>query len=87
MSLNIKFSDYSIDHIKDYVDNKLFLKLKRLDVDTIKDLLELDVDFFKNQRGVGENAVNLLIQLKEYIVKNEDRVLKYVQDKTKIIYD
>ena len=85
MSLNIKFSDYSIDHIKDYVDNKLFLKLKRLDVDTIKDLLELDVDFFKNQRGVGENAVNLLIQLKEYIVKNEDRVLKYVQDKTKII--
>jgi len=85
MSLNIKFSDYSIDHIKDYVDNKLFLKLKRLDVDTIKDVLELDVDFFKNQRGVGENAVNLLIQLKEYIVKNEDRVLKYVQDKTKII--
>ena len=52
---------------------------------TIKDLIELDVDFFKNQRGVGENAVNLLIQLKEYIVKNEDRVLKYVQDKTKII--
>jgi len=85
MSINIKFSDYSIDHIKDYVDNKLFLKLKRLDVDTIKDLLELDVDFFKNQRGVGENALNLLIQLKEYIVKNEDRVLKYVQDKTKII--
>ena len=85
MSINIKFSDYSIDHIKDYIDNKLFLKLKRLDVDTIKDLTELDVDFFKNQRGVGENAVNLLIQLKEYIVKNEDRVLKYVQDKTKII--
>ena len=85
MSINIKFSDYSIDHIKDYVDNKLFLKLKRLDVVTIKDLIELDVDFFKNQRGVGENAVNLLIQLKEYIVKNEDRVLKYVLDKTKII--
>lgn len=85
MSINIKFSDYSIDHIKDYVDNKLFLKLKRLDVVTIKDLIELDVDFFKNQRGVGENAVNLLIQLKEYIVKNEGRVLKYVQDKTKII--
>ena len=85
MSINIKFSDYSIDHVKDYVDNKLFLKLKRLDVDTIKDLIELDIDFFKNQRGVGENAVNLLIQLKEYIVKNEDRVLKYVQEKTKII--
>ena len=85
MSINIKFSDYSIDHIKDYVDNKLFLKLKRLNVDTIKDLTELDVDFFKKQRGVGKNAVNLLIQLKEYIVKNEDRVLKYVQDKTKII--
>ena len=85
MSINIKFSDYSIDYIKDYVDNKLFLKLKRLDVVTIKDLIELDLDFFKNQRGVGENAVKLLIQLKEYIVKNEDRVLKYVQDKTKII--
>ena len=85
MSINIKFSDYSIDHIRDYVDNKLFLKLKRLDVETIKDLIELDLDFFKNQRGVGENAVNLLIQLKEYIVKNEDRVLRYVQDKTKII--
>ena len=85
MSINIKFSDYSIDHIKDNIDNKLFLKLKRLDVVTIKDLIELDIDFFKNQRGVGENAVNLLIQLKEYIVKNEDRVLKYVLDKTKII--
>ena len=67
MSINIKFSDYSIDHIKDYVDNKLFFKTKKVDVVTIKDLIELDVDFSKNQRGVGENAVNLLIQLKEYI--------------------
>ena len=85
MSINIKFSEYSIDHIKDYIDNKLFLKLKRLDVETIKDLIELDIDFFKNQKGVGENAVNLLIQLKEYILKNEVRVLKYVQEKTNII--
>ena len=85
MSINIKFSEYSIDHIKDYIDNKLFLKLKRLDVETIKDLIELDIDFFKNQKGVGENAVNLLIQLKEYILKNEVRVLKYIQEKTNII--
>ena len=85
MSINIKFSEYSIDHIKDYIDNKLFLKLKRLDVESIKDLIELDIDFFKNQKGIGENAVNLLIQLKEYIGKNEERVLKYVQEKTNII--
>ena len=56
MSINIKFSDYSIDHIKDYVDNKLF-KTKRLDVVTIKDLIELDVDFSK----IKEVLVKMLL--------------------------
>ena len=82
--MNIKFSNYSIDLIKDFINNKLFLKLKRLEILSIRDLIELDVDFFKDQKGVGENATNQLIQLKEYIEKNEGRVLKYVQEKTEI---
>ena len=84
VSMNIKFSNYSIDLIKDFINNKLFLKLKRLEILSIRDLIELDVDFFKDQKGVGENATNQLIQLKEYIEKNKGRVLKYVQEKTEI---
>ena len=69
VSMNIKFSNYSIDLIKDFINNKLFLKLKRLEILSIRDLIELDVDFSKDQKGVGENATNQLIQLKEYIEK------------------
>ena len=44
--MNIKFSNYSIDLIKDFINNKLF-KIKRLEILSIRDLIELDVDFLR----------------------------------------
>jgi len=82
---NIKFSEYSIDLIKEHIDNKLYLKLKRFNIFCIKDLLEIDIEnFFKHQKGVGKNSVTLLIQLKEYIINNEDRLLNHIKGKTEI---
>ena len=86
MNINVKFSDYSIDLIKEYIDNKLYIKLKRLNISSINDLLEIDPEeFLKYNRGVGKNTLTLLIQLKQYIIKNEDRVLDYIKEKTEII--
>ena len=80
MNINVKFSDYSIDLIKEYIDNRLYIKLKRLNISSIKDLLEIDAEeFLKYNRGVGKNTLTLLIQLKQYIIKNEDRVLDYIK--------
>lgn len=85
MNSDINFSDYSIDLIKDLIDNKLYLKLKRLNVSSIKDLLAIDLAAFEHQKGVGESTVKLLTQLKEYILNNEERVLSYVQEKKAIV--
>ena len=84
MSINIKFSEYSIDLIKDFIENKLFLKLKRIEIDTIFDLLKINNETFIKQKGVGENTLKSLNKLQDYISNNEDRVLKYLVEKTLI---
>ena len=57
-----------------------------MNISSINDLLEIDAEeFLKYNRGVGKNTLTLLIQLKQYIIKNEDRVLDYIKEKTEII--
>lgn len=85
MSVNIKFSVFTIDSIKDFIENKLYLKLKRIEVISISDLFDIDNETFLKQKGVGENTLKSLIQLQDYIKNNEQRVLDYLTKKTSII--
>lgn len=82
----IKFSGYNIDLIKEHIDTKLYLKLKRLNVSSIEDLLAIDIqEFSRYNRAAEKNTVVLLLNLKEYIIKNEDEVLDFIKEKTKVI--
>ena len=68
---NIKFSDYSIDNLKSFLEKKLFLKLNKIGVKTIGDFEKLTLNEFSSHKGIGSNAIKLFLDFKTYFKNNK----------------
>ena len=79
---NIKFSDYSINHLETFLEKKLFLKLSKIGIKTIGDFENLTLEEFSSHKGVGVNAINLFVDFKKYFSINKSSILKEIKKNT-----
>ena len=61
---NIKFSDYSLDNLKKFLEQKLYIKLSKIGVKTIGDFEKLTLSEFSSHKGIGTNAIKLFLILR-----------------------
>jgi len=77
---NIKFSDYSIDNLKTFLEKKLFLKLNKIGIKTIGDFEKLTLNEFSSHKGIGVNAIKLFLDFKTYFNNNKISILIEIKE-------
>ena len=73
--------DIEIERLNGLIPNLLYNKLIKYQIKNIKELLEIDIEEFRNKGGVGSQAVDLLIEFKDKIEQNPDIILKEYESK------
>ena len=68
---NIKFSDYTLDNLKKFLEQKLYIKLSKIGVKTIGDFEKLTLSEFSSHKGIGTNAIKLFLDFKIYFNNNK----------------
>ena len=81
---NIKFSDYSIDNLKSFLEKKLFLKLNKIGVKTIGDFEKLTLSEFSSHKGIGTNAIKLFLDFKTYFKNNKISLYDKIKEENEL---
>lgn len=81
---NIKFSDYSIDNLKSFLEKKLFLKLNKIGVKTIGDFEKLTLNEFSSHKGIGSNAIKLFLDFKTYFKNNKISLFDKIKEENEL---
>ena len=81
---NIKFSDYSIDNLKHFLEKKLFLKLNKIGVKTIGDFEKLSLNEFSSHNGIGTNAIKLFLDFKTYFNNNKISIYDKIKEENEL---
>lgn len=77
---NIKFSDYSLDNLKKFLEQKLYIKLSKIGVKTIGDFEKLTLSEFSSHKGIGTNAIKLFLDFKIYFNNNKISIYDKIKE-------
>ena len=78
--LNIKFSDYTLDNLKKFLEKKLYIKLSKIGVKTIGDFEKLTLNEFSSHKGIGTNAIKLFLNFKIYFNNNKISIYDKIKE-------
>jgi len=81
---NIKFSEYSIDNLKIFLEKKLFLKLNKIGIKTVGDFEKLSLNEFSRHKGVGTNTIKLFLDFKTYFNKNKISIHNKIKEENEL---
>ena len=77
---NIKFSDYTLDNLKKFLEQKLYIKLSKIGVKTIGDFEKLTLNEFSSHKGIGTNAIKLFLDFKTYFNNNKISIYNKIKE-------
>jgi len=81
---NIKFSDYSIENLKSFLEKKLFLKLNKIGVKTIGDFEKLTLGDFSSHKGIGTSTIKLFLDFKTYFNNNKISLQEKIKEENEL---
>ena len=77
---NIKFSDYTLENLKKFLEKKLYIKLSKIGVKTIGDFEKLTLNEFSSHKGIGTNAIKLFLDFKIYFNNNKISIYDKIKE-------
>ena len=77
---NIKFSDYTLENLKKFLEKKLYIKLSKIGVKTIGDFEKLTLNEFSSHKGIGTNAIKLFLDFKIYFNYNKISIYDKIKE-------
>ena len=81
---NIKFSDYSLDNLKKFLEQKLYIKLSKIGIKTIGDFEKLTLNEFSSYKGIGTNAIKLFLNFKTYFNNNKISIYDKIKEENEL---
>ena len=81
---NIKFSDYTLENLKKFLEKKLYIKLSKIGVKTIGDFEKLTLNEFSSHKGIGGNSIKLFLDFKTYFNNNKISIYDKIKEENEL---
>lgn len=75
--INMDLSEIRLEYIEESIPSILLKKFTLLNINTLKDVMDIDIDNFANIKGIGVGVVDQLHSFRETIISRPMRFLIY----------